>query len=230
MEPKVSFLELLKPFHIKPQNERIYIEALTHSSYANENHLEVTKDYEKLEFMGDAVFQLVSAELIYNNFPEKTEGELTKLRSKLVRTESFATLGRKLQIHEMMYLGHGEEKDRGKKDKIIEDIVEAFIGALFIDRGYKIARIVARRWLLTILSELKEDDIEDYKSELQELIQSDSREPLQYELIRTEGKDNNKMFYYKVSHDGMLLGEGKGKSKKAAEQEAAKVALSKSAK
>ena len=230
MQPLINFNELLKPFHIKPKNEQLYIEALTHSSYANENHIEVTKDYEKLEFMGDAVFQLVSAELLYKTFPEKTEGELTKLRSKLVRTESFAKLGRELHIHEMMYLGHGEEKDRGKKDKIIEDVVEAFMGALFIDRGYKIARIVARRWLLQILKDLKEDDIEDYKSELQELIQSDSREPLKYELIKTEGKDNNKVFYYKVTHDGMLLGEGKGKSKKAAEQEAAKVALSKLAK
>ena len=139
MEPKISYLELLKPFHvkrfwlystvfhIKPKNENLYIEALTHSSYAHENHIEVTKDYEKLEFMGDAVFQLVSAELLYATYPEKTEGELTKLRSKIVRTESFAKLGRELNIHEMMYLGHGEEKDRGKKDKIIENVVEAFI-------------------------------------------------------------------------------------------------------
>ena len=230
MEPKISFLELLKPFHIKPRNELYYIEALTHSSFAYEMHGSKARDYEKLEFMGDAVFQLVSAELVYKNFPDKTEGELTKLRSKLVRTESFAKLGRELQIHEMIYLGHGEEKDRGKKDKLIEDVVEAFMGALFIDRGYKIARIVARRWLLKILNELKDDDVEDYKSQLQELIQSDSREPLKYELIYTEGKDNNKIFYYKVSHDGVILGEGKGKSKKAAEQEAAKVALSKLAK
>ena len=129
-----------------------------------------------------------------------------------------------------MFLGHGDEKDRGKKDKIIENVVEAFIGAIFVDRGYKIARIVARRWLLKILSELKEDDVEDYKSELQELIQSDSREPLKYEMLKTEGKDNNKVFFYRVSHDGVVLGEGKGRSKKAAEQEAAKVALSKLAK
>lgn len=230
MEPKISYLELLKPFHIKPKNEQIYIEALTHSSYAHEKHPENPKYYEKLEFMGDAVFQLVSADLIYQKFQDKNEGELTKLRSKLVRTESFAKLGRELQIHEMMYLGAGEEKDRGKKDKIIEDVVEAFIGALFIDRGYQLARIVARRWLITILNELKEDDIEDYKSELQELIQSDSREPLKYELVKTEGKDNNKVFFYRVLHDDVILGEGKGKSKKSAEQEAAKQALSKLAK
>lgn len=230
MEPKTSFLELLKPFNIKPRNEQIYVEALTHSSYAYEVHNNKAKDYEKLEFMGDAVFQLVSAELVYKTYPNKTEGELTKLRSKLVRTESFAKLGRELKIHEMIYLGHGEEKDRGKKDKIIEDVVEAFIGALFIDRGYEIARIVTRSWLLKILNELNEEDVEDYKSKLQELIQSDSRKPLTYELLYTEGKDNNKIFYYKVSHDGIILGEGKGKSKKAAEQEAAKVALSKLAK
>lgn len=230
MEPKISYLELLKPFHIKPKNELYYIEALTHSSYAHENHETEVRDYEKLEFIGDAVFQLVSAELVYKTYPDKKEGELTKLRSKLVRTESFAKLGRELSIHEMMYLGHGEEKDRGSKDKIIEDVVEAFIGAIFIDRGYKLARVVARRWLLKILNELKEEDIEDYKSELQELIQSDSREPLKYELLYTEGKDNNKIFYYRVVHDNVILGEGKGKSKKQAEQEAAKVALSKLAK
>ena len=195
MEPKISYLELLKPFHIKPREEIYYIEALTHSSYAHEQQKN-TKHNEKLEFMGDAVFQLVSAELLYKNYPDKTEGELTKLRSKLVRTESFAKLGRELNIHEMMYLGHGEEKDRGKKDKLIEDVVEAFMGAIFIDRGYKVARIVARRWLLKILLDLKEDEVEDYKSELQELIQSDSREPLKYELLKTEGKDNNKIFYY----------------------------------
>ena len=167
---------------------------------------------------------------MYTRFPDKAEGELTKLRSKLVRTESFARLGRELQIHEMMYLGHGEEKDRGKKDKIIENAVESFIGALFLDRGYKMARIVCRRWLLKILDELDEEDVEDYKSKLQELIQSDSREPLKYELIKSSGKDNNKIFYYRVSHDGIVLGEGVGKSKKAAEQEAAKHALSKLAK
>lgn len=230
MEPKISYLELLKPFHIKPKNDLIYKEALTHSSYAHENHKNEARDYEKLEFMGDSVLQLVSAELLYRKYPEKEEGELTKLRSKIVRTESLAKIGRELQIHEMMYLGHGEEKDRGKKDKIIENVVEAFLGALFLDRGYKIARIVARRWLLKILSELDEEDVEDYKSQLQELIQSDSREPLSYELIHTDGKDNDKTFYYRVSHDGIILGEGKGKSKKQAEQEAAKEALSKLAK
>lgn len=230
MEPKISYKVLLVKYNITPKNESLYIEALTHSSYANEFHEKKYKDYEKLEFMGDAVFQLISAELIYNKYPQLSEGELTKLRSKLVRTESFAMLGRELNIHEMMYLGHGEEKDRGKKDKIIENVVEAFLGAIFLDCGYQIARRVARIWLNRILSELGDEDVEDYKSSLQELIQSDSRKPLKYELVKSEGKDNDKTFYCRVIHDGITLGEGKGKSKKHAEQEAAKVALSKLAK
>ena len=163
MEPKISYLELLAPFNIKIKNPLIYQEALTHSSYAHEHNM--LKDYEKLEFVGDSVFQIVCAELVYKKFPNKQEGELTKLRSKLVRTESFAKLGRELNIHEMIYLGHGEERDRGKKDKIIEDVVESFIGALFIDKGYNIAKIVAKNWLMRILKELDEED--DVHAEMQ---------------------------------------------------------------
>lgn len=228
MEPKISFHELLDQYHIKARNEAIYIEALTHSSYSHEKH--DSKDYEKLEFVGDAVFQLASANFVYRRFKDMEEGDLTKLRSKMVRTESFALLGRELNIHEMIYLGHGEEKERGQKDKIIEDVVEAFIGAIFVDQGYKVASKVATKWLNKIYKNLKDEDVEDYKSKLQELIQSDSREPLHYELVKTEGKDNDKTFYYRVSHFNVILGEGKGKSKKQAEQAAAKVALSKLAK
>lgn len=230
MEAKISFLSLLKPFAIKPEHIEYYEEALTHSSYAHEKHPENPRDYQRLEFMGDAVFQLVSAELIYKKYPKMQEGEMTKLRIKLVREESFAKLGRELLIPEMIYLGKGEEKERGEKDAMIADCVEAFIGALFMDKGYKVARNVARNWLSRIMKDLKEDDIKDYKSELQELIQSDSREPLKYESIKTEGKDNAKIFYYRVLHDGVILGEGMGKSKKMAEQEAAKQALQKLAK
>ena len=129
----------------------------------------------------------------------------------------------------MMYLGHGEEKDRGKKDKIIENAVEAFIGALFIDRGYKMARIVTRRWLLKILSELKEDEVEDYKSELQELVQM-GRKTVNYEVINEEGPAHDKVFTCQVLVDNIVMGTGRGSSKKQAEQEAAKIALSKQVK
>ena len=228
MKAKISPLTLLKPFDIKAKNNALYVAALTHSSYAHENGN--NNHYERLEFMGDAVLQVVSAEFLYNLYPDKPEGTLTKIRSKLVRTESLAKLGRELGIPDMMYLGNGEEKDRGKKDALIEDCVEAFIGALYIDQGFETARKVVTSYLNTLLLELSNDDIVDYKSELQELIQSDSRELLKYELISCEGKDNNKTFYYRVVHDGVVLGKGSGKSKKAAEQEAAKQALAKLAK
>jgi len=230
MEAKISFLKLLEPYKIEPNNQDLYIEALTHISYAHEKHLPDNFNYEKLEFMGDAVFQIVAAEYVYKLLPNANEGELTKLRSKLVRTEAFAKLGKELQIHEMMYLGHGEEKGRGQKDKIIENTVEAFMGALFLDKGYFVAKKVCLKWLKKIYRELDEEVMEDYKSNLQELIQSDSREPLKYELIKSTGKDNDKTFFYRVTHDGVNLGEGAGKSKKAAEQEAAKAALAKLAK
>lgn len=230
MEAKINFSSLLKPFSIVPEHLDYYEEALTHSSYAHERHPENPRDYQRLEFMGDAVFQIVSAELIYRKYPHMQEGEMTKLRIKLVREESFAKLGRELHLPDMLYLGKGEEKERGKKDAMIADCVEAFIGALFIDKGYQTAKMVALDWLNRIMKDLKEDDIKDYKSELQELIQSDSREPLKYEAIKTEGKDNAKVFYYRVLHDGVVLGEGIGKSKKMAEQEAAREALQKLAK
>lgn len=221
--------QLLSFFHIQPKNKSLYTEALTHSSYMNEG--KVKKDYQRLEFMGDAVFQIVSAELIYRMHPEMQEGEMTKLRIKLVREESLAELGKEIKINEMMYLGHGEEKSSGReKSSLIADCVEAYLGAIYIDRGFKIAKMVATSWLKRILKKLKQLDVEDYKSELQECIQSESREPLQYIALKDEGKDNNKTFYFKVCHNGIELGKGKGKSKKEAEQEAAKDALSKLAK
>lgn len=230
MKAKINCLTILKEYNIKPNNVELYNEALTHSSYAHEHNLGDEKDYQRLEFMGDAVLQVVSAELLYKKFSNFKEGELTKLRSKLVRTESLAKLGREIHLPDMMNLGKGEEKDRGLKDSIIEDCVEAFLGALYIDKGYDEAKIVALSWLNRLLLELNEEDITDYKSMLQELIQSDSREPLKYEFLGSEGKDNDKTFFFRVTHDGVVLGKGNGKSKKAAEQEAAKEALNKLAK
>ena len=219
-------LEILRQFNIKPKNKSLYKEALTHSSYMNEE--KAKKDYQRLEFMGDAVFQIVSAELIFRRYPKMQEGEMTKLRIKLVREESLAELGKDIHINEMMYLGHGEEKSNGReKNSLIADCVEAYLGAIYIDKGYKVAKMVATNWLNQIFKDFKVLDLEDYKSKLQECIQSESRDPLQYVEIKSEGRDNNKTFYFKVLHNGIELGRGKGKSKKEAEQEAAKEALSK---
>ena len=213
-----SYLQLLRPYHILPKNPDLYLEALTHSSYANEENLE--KDYQRLEFMGDAVFQIVSADMIFKKYPFMQEGEMTKLRIKLVQEVSLAQLGR-----------HGEEKSHGRdKDSLIADCVEAFLGAIYIDHGFKVAKKVALSWLNWIFKDLPDLEVNDYKSQLQELIQSDSREPLRYVEIKSLGSDNNKTFYFKVVHNGIELGRGKGKTKKEAEQFAAKEALLKVAK
>ena len=224
-----SYLQLLRPYHILPKNPDLYLEALTHSSYANEENLE--KDYQRLEFMGDAVFQIVSADMIFKKYPFMQEGEMTKLRIKLVQEVSLAQLGRHIKINTYMRLGHGEEKSHGRdKDSLIADCVEAFLGAIYIDHGFKVAKIVALSWLNWIFKDLPDLEVNDYKSQLQELIQSDSREPLRYVEIKSLGSDNNKTFYFKVVHNGIELGRGKGKTKKEAEQFAAKEALLKVAK
>ena len=224
-----SYLQLLRPYHILPKNPDLYLEALTHSSYANEENLE--KDYQRLEFMGDAVFQIVSADMIFKKYPFMQEGEMTKLRIKLVQEVSLAQLGRHIKIKTYMRLGHGEEKSHGRdKDSLIADCVEAFLGAIYIDHGFKVAKKVALSWLNWIFKDLPDLEVNDYKSQLQELIQSDSREPLRYVEIKSLGSDNNKTFYFKVVHNGIELGRGKGKTKKEAEQFAAKEALLKVAK
>ena len=224
-----QFLNLLRPYHIFPKNEELYLEALTHSSYANDEN--INKDYQPLEFMGDAVLQIVSADMIYKRYPLMQEGEMTKLRIKLVQEVSLAQLGRFIKINSYMRLGHGEEKSHGReKDSLIADCVEAFLGAIYIDQGFKVAKRVALSWLNWILKDLPDLEVNDYKSQLQELIQSDSREPLRYVEIKSLGSDNNKTFYFKVVHNGIELGRGKGKTKKEAEQFAAKEALVKVAK
>ena len=223
------FLELLAPLSIQPKNYELYLDALTHSSYANEEKLD--NDYQRLEFIGDAVFQIVSADFIFKKYPSMQEGEMTKLRIKLVQELSLANLGREININKYMFLGHGEEKCNGReKDSLIADCVEAFLGAIYIDLGFKVAKRVASFWLNKILNNLDDLDVNDYKSKLQELIQSDSREPLRYVEIGSSGADNNKTFYFKVMHNDIELGRGKGKTKKEAEQFAAKEALSKVAK
>ena len=167
-------------------------------------------------------------DLIYKKYPNMQEGEMTKLRIKLVQEVSLAQLGREIHINDYMLLGRGEEKSKGReKESLIADCVEAFLGAIYIDQGYSVAKRVAITWLKRILKDLPELEVNDYKSQLQELIQSDSRDPLRYVEIGTIGQDNNKTFYFKVVHNNIELGRGKGKTKKEAEQFAAKEALSK---
>lgn len=223
----MKILDFLQKENIPFHNIAIYKEAFTHASYANESHY-VKKDYERLEFMGDAVLQLYVSEFLFNLFPDVPEGTLTTLRTKLVREESLARFSRELGLGELLYLGVGEEKSGGReRESVLANIFESFIGALYLDCGHDEVLKILQQTIFKHINDLDYDDITDYKTTLQELIQADQRRTVTYELLETSGPSNAPEFKVAVMMDDMCLGVGKGTSKKRAEQQAAKDALNK---
>ena len=223
----MKILDFLQKENIPFHNIAIYKEAFTHASYANESHY-VKKDYERLEFMGDAVLQLYVSEFLFNLFPDVPEGTLTTLRSKLVREESLARFSRELGLGGLLYLGVGEEKSGGReRESVLANIFESFIGALYLDCGHDEVLKILQQTIFKHINDLDYDDITDYKTTLQELIQADQRRTVTYELLETSGPSNAPEFKVAVMMDDMCLGVGKGTSKKRAEQQAAKDALNK---
>lgn len=216
--------ELFEKLNIKPKNKELYKTAFSHSSYANEH--KAKQDYERLEFLGDAVLDLVVADYLYSNKKEN-EGEMTKVRASYVCENALYEYSMSLGLNQYIKVGHGEEKEGGKfKKAIVADIFEALIGAIYLDLGYA----TARRTVLNIIVPYIEDPnvtfFSDYKSALQEYVQT-TQQSLQYELVKEEGPAHNKSFTVQVKIDDIVYGEGVSGSKKEAEQEAAKVALSK---
>lgn len=223
----MKILDFLQKEKIPFQNIAIYKEAFTHASYANESHY-TQKDYERLEFMGDAVLQLYVSEFLFQLFPDVPEGTLTTLRSKLVREESLARFSKELGLGELLYLGVGEEKSGGReRESVLANIFESFIGALYLDCGKEEVLKILEQTIFKHVNDLDYDDITDYKTTLQELIQADQRRTVTYELLETSGPSNAPEFKVAVMMDEMCLGVGKGTSKKRAEQQAAKDALNK---
>ena len=223
----MKILDFLQKENIPFHNIAIYKEAFTHASYANESHY-VKKDYERLEFMGDAVLQLYVSEFLFNLFPDVPEGTLTTLRSKLVREESLARFSRELGLGELLYLGVGEEKSGGReRESVLANIFESFIGALYLDCGHDEVLKILQQTIFKHINDLDYDDITDYKTTLQELIQADQLRTGTYELLGRSGPSNAPEFKVAVMMDDMCLGVGKGTSKKRAEQQAAKDALNK---
>ena len=222
-----SASELLKKLKIAYKNIAIYEQALTHPSYngdANTKH----QDYEKLEFMGDAVLGYVTADLVYKNRPEMSEGNLTKLRSVLVSTKPLAAYARNINLHEYVRIGHSINIEQVKaSDKILENVLEALIGATYLDAGLKTAYAFIKGLLLKDIKNYDVDDLTDYKSKLQEEIQAEHRDAVQYVTVETYGPAHDRTFVVHVMYNGIVLGIGKGKSKKKAEEMAAKSALSK---
>lgn len=201
--------------------------ALVHSSYINENPAPGQTSNERLEFLGDAVLGLVVAERLYREYPRCSEGEMTRLRSAVVRQDTLARGARTINLGDYLYLGKGEEADGGRqKPANLEAALEAVIAAVFLDGGLT----AARNFILRLLEEELEKAISlgpvtDYKSALQELTQSRQRITPTYRITNTSGPDHGKTFTVEVTLKGKVVGSGTGKSKKAAETEAARQAL-----
>lgn len=203
--------------------------AFTHSSYANEKHIEKYDNNERLEFLGDAVLELVISDYIYALYPKMPEGELTKLRAGTVCEASLAERAADIHISGFIMLGKGEETTGGRhRDSILADAFEAVIGAVYLDGGIDAARKHILGQLEGTVGRVRQSlNIIDCKTRLQEEIQKNSKEPIHYEIIGESGPDHDKLFTASVNHNGSMLGEGSGKSKKEAEQAAALDALKK---
>ena len=203
--------------------------AMTHSSYANEHHGTHLDCNERLEFLGDSVLGFVTADYLYTHYPELPEGELTKLRAAVVCEGALCEIARELGIPEEIRLGHGEENGGGRKrPSILADATEAVFAAVYLDGGISAASALIHRVLLdTEREEVAEEKRRDYKTILQEFVQRTPNQTLSYRLFGESGPDHDKTFYFEVLLNGGAVGKGAGRSKKEAEQMAAKDALEK---
>ncbi len=199
-------------------------QAITHSSYLNEQKINRAGDYERLEFLGDAVLELVSSEFLFHQHEKFPEGKLTKLRASMVCEPALAFCARDLELGKFLRLGRGEELTGGRdRESITSDAMEAVIGAIYLDGGIEPAREFINRF---ILSDLEDKQLfYDSKSNLQELIQGVLRKEFHYELLEESGPEHDKTFSVEVVMEGKSLGRGLGRTKKAAEQHAAYEAL-----
>lgn len=204
-------------------NARLLQQALTHSSYANERHLKHA-DNERLEFLGDAVLELAASEFLFLNYPEMSEGDLTKLRASLVCESTLAGCTASVRLGEYIRLGKGEDQTGGRERKsILSDALEALIGAIYLDGGFTNAKEFILKFILTDIEHKKL--FYDSKTILQEYIQGNYKETLNYRLTEESGPDHNKSFSVEARVGEKVIGRGGGRTKKAAEQEAAYQAL-----
>ena len=230
MNPKISNNKDWKKFEgiIKYEfnNKSLLRQALTHSSYSNERQMHKLYNNERLEFLGDAVLELITSEYLYKSHPNVPEGNLTKLRATYVRESSLAYCARQMDLGNYLFLGKGEDATGGReRDSILSDALEAIIGGIFLDGGFTNAKEFVTK---EVLNRIEQAELFfDSKTILQELVQSKYTDAIVYELINEEGPDHNKEFTVAVTLNNEKLGEGKGRTKKAAEQQAAHQAIKK---
>ena len=210
-------------------DSELLIRALTHKSYANERREENLKDNERLEFLGDAVLDLVVNQYLFLEYPNHPEGELAQIRSVVVSAPTLAEKSREIDLGDYLLLGKGEEATGGRKrDSILADAFEAVIGSIYLDQGLEAARDFILDLLITNIENVEQGDhIQDYKTLLQELLQKNSNHRPQYEVISEQGPDHNKSFTVQVTFKDEILGVGSGSSKKRAQQSSAKEAINK---
>ena len=216
-------MEILDKLNIHTNHESLYVKAFTHTSYANENNV---ISYERLEYLGDAVLELIMSEYLYKN-TEEEEGQMTKLRSHYVCEDALYEYSIRLGLNNYLLLGKGEEENGGRTRKaIVADIFEAFIGAMYLDQGLDTVKKFIYSDIIPLIEKHQIEFFTDYKSILQELVQTDKRS-LEYVITKEEGPAHNKLYEIVVKIDDITYGKGTAHSKKDAEQEAAKDALKK---
>ncbi len=220
---------LQKVIQIKFKNKRYLRQAMTHKSFANENRSKVVKDNERLEFLGDAVLNLVISDIIFKQFADYPEGELAKTRAVVVSAPTLARTAKRLELGQYLFLGKGEEMTGGRdRDSILADAFEALIGAIYLDRGLKeVARFIKKYLTEEIEMVDSGEYIQDYKTILQEEIQKRSNTRPLYRVIHEEGPDHDKRFTVQVEYKNLVIGTGIGKNKKEAQQKAAANAIAK---
>ncbi|MDF1616392.1 ribonuclease III [Petrocella sp. FN5] len=205
---------------------RLLERALTHSSYANEHRLSKFENNERLEFLGDAVLEIITSEFLFRKYDEMLEGELTKFRASIVCEPTLANFSREINLGDYLLLGKGEDNSGGRlRSSVLSDAVEALIGAIYLDGGLEEARIFVESTLLKDVEKRKL--FVDSKTHLQEIIQKNSDQSVEYVIVSEKGPDHSKLFEVIVVHEDKTIGHGFGRSKKSAEQEAAFDAIKK---
>jgi ribonuclease-3 len=220
--------ELSKKIDIDFKNKDLLEQVLVHKSYLNENRESTLENNERLEFLGDAVLELIVTRYLYQHF-DKPEGELTNLRSALVRGKMLANLAKKFEIGKLLYLSRGEDKSGGRENELLlANAFEALIGAIYLDQGYKTAEKFIEKHLISNLSEIIEKKLHvDPKSNIQELAQDEAGITPTYEVLKESGPDHAKHFRIGIFLGDKKIGEGEGSSKQSAQTRAAEDALEK---
>jgi ribonuclease-3 len=221
----ITLTQLEKKIGYKFMNDKLLFQALTHSSYANEMKMNKEDNNERLEFLGDAVLELITSEYVYNKHQTLSEGDLTKIRASIVCEQTLSDCAKDMHIGDYLLLGKGEDSSGGRyRESILSDTLEAIIGAIYLDGGFTNAKEFINK---NILSNIEERDLFfDSKTILQEIVQNeDNKQKIRYKLISEEGPDHNKSFTMALYIGNKMLSQGVGKTKKSAEQEAAMQAI-----